>query len=82
MAATTKLLAALSLKGQAGKGQAGKGQAGGVHKDDAELGKQIAPAGEQLLFHDVLAAARCQLAGAGLIGERLTEPGHGAVQMM
>src|SRR5271168_3191598 len=77
VAATTKLLAALSLKGQAGKGQAG-----GVHKDDAELGKQIAPAGEQLLFHDVLAAARRPLAGAGLIGERLTEPGHGAVQMM
>src|SRR5271169_2930067 len=72
VAATTKLLAALSLKGQAG----------GVHKDDADLGKQIAPAGEQLLFHDVLAAARCQLAGAGLIGERLTEPGHGAVEMM
>src|SRR5271169_4326049 len=72
VAATTKLLAALSLKGQAA----------GVHKDDAELGKQIAPAGEQLLFHDVLAAARRPLAGAGLIGERLTEPGHGAVQMM
>src|SRR5712671_4467317 len=47
VAATTKLLAALSPKGQAGV----------VHKDDAELGKQIAPAGEQLLFHDVLAAA-------------------------
>src|SRR5882672_1174170 len=32
--------------------------------------------------HEVLAAARRQLAGSGLIGERLAEPSHGAVEMM
>src|SRR6476659_5357181 len=72
MAATTKLLAAPSLEGQAG----------GVHEDDAEFGEQIAPTGKQPLFHEVLAAARRQLAGSGLIGERLAEPSHGAVEMM
>src|SRR6202521_6015220 len=72
MAATTKLLAAPSLEGQAG----------GVHEDDAEFGEQVAPTGKQPLFHEVLAAARRQLAGSGLIGERLAEPSHGAVEMM
>jgi hypothetical protein len=43
---------------------------------------QVAAAGKQLLFHRVLAAARRQLAGSGLIGERLAEPSHGAVEMM
>src|ERR1700722_1186827 len=72
MAATTKRLAAPSLEGQAG----------GVHEDDAEFGEQVAPTGKQPLFHEVLAAARRQLAGSGLIGERLAEPSHGAVEMM
>jgi len=72
MAATTKLLAAPSLEGQAG----------GVHEDHAEFGEQVAPTGKQPLFHEVLAAARRQLAGSGLIGERLAEPSHGAVEMM
>jgi hypothetical protein len=58
------------------------GQAGGVHEDDAELGKQVAPAGEQLLLDDILAAARRQFAGPGLIADRLTQPRHGAVEMM
>src|ERR1700732_1378963 len=57
MAATTKLLAAPSLEGQAG----------GVHEDDAEFGEQVAPTAKQPLFHEVLAAARRQLAGSGLI---------------
>jgi hypothetical protein len=72
MAATTKLLAAPSLEGQAG----------GVREDDAEFGEQVAPTGKQPLFHEVLAAARRQLAGSGLIGERLAEPSHGAVEMV
>ena len=72
MAATTKRLAAPSLEGQAG----------GVHEDHAEFGEQVAPAGKQLLFHAVLAAARRQRAGCGLIGERFAEPSHGAVEMM
>ena len=72
MAATTKRLAAPSLEGQAG----------GVDEDDAEFGEQVAPTGKQPLFHEVLAAARRQLAGCGLIGERLAEPSHGAVEMM
>src|SRR5258706_438342 len=71
MAATTKLLAAPSLEGQAG----------GVHEDDAEFGEQVAPTGKQPLFHEVLAAARRQLAGCGLIGERLAEPSHWPVEM-
>src|SRR5215467_6534820 len=72
MAATTKLRAAPSLEGQAG----------GVHEDDAEFGEQVAPTGKQPLFHEVLAAAQRQLAGSGLIGERLAEPSHGTVEMM
>ncbi len=72
VARTAELRAALALEGQAG----------GVHEDDAELGKQVAPAGEQLLLHDILAAARRQLAGSGLIRQRLAEPRHGAVEMM
>src|SRR5947208_16692790 len=70
--AATKFLAAPSLEGQAG----------GVHEDDAEFGEQVAPTGKQPLFHEVLAAARRQLAGSGLIGERLAEPSHCAVEMM
>jgi hypothetical protein len=35
------------------------------------LGKQVAPAGEEFLFHEILAAARRQLAGSGLIRQRL-----------
>jgi hypothetical protein len=70
--APAKLGAALSLEGQAG----------GVHEDHAEFGEQVAPAGKQLLFHAVLAAARRQRAGCGLIGERFAEPSHGAVEMM
>ena len=54
----------------------------GVHEDHAEFGEQVAPAGKQLLFHAVLAAARRQRAGCGLIGERFAEPSHGAVEMM
>jgi hypothetical protein len=72
VAAPAKLGAALSLEGQAG----------GVHEDHAEFGEQVAPAGKQLLFHAVLAAARRQRAGCGLIGERFAEPSHGAVEMM
>src|ERR1700722_20276601 len=72
MAATTKRLAAPSLEGQAG----------GVHEDDAEFGEQVAPTGKQPLFHEVLAAARRQLAGSGLIGERLAAPSPGAGEMM
>src|SRR5258708_20586922 len=72
MAATTKLLAAASLEGQAG----------GVHEDDAEFGEQVAPTGKQPLFHEVLAAARRQLAGSGLIGDRLAEPSPRAGRMM
>src|ERR1700748_3490952 len=72
MAATTKLLAAPSLEGQAG----------GVHEDDAEFGEQVAPTGEPPLFHEVLAAGRRQLAGAGWTGARPAEPRHGAVEMM
>src|SRR6202047_4637991 len=60
MAATTKLLAAPSLEGQAG----------GVDEDDAEFGEQVAPTGKQPLFHEVLAAARRPLAGSGLIRAR------------
>src|ERR1700757_3852237 len=72
MAATTKLRAAPSLEGQAG----------GVHEDDAEFGEQVATTGKHPLSHEVLAAARRQLAGSGLIGERLAEPSHGAGEMM
>src|SRR5216684_349531 len=72
VAAPAELLAALSLEGQAG----------GIHEDDAELGKQVAPAGEQLFLHKILAAARRQLAGPGLIRQWLAEPRHGAVEVL
>ena len=47
-----------------------EGQAGGIHEHHAELGKQLAPAGEQRLFDEVFAAARHQSADLRLIGER------------
>ena len=72
VAAPAELLAALALEGQAG----------GIHEDDAELGKQVAPAGEQLFLHKILAAGRRQLAGSGLIRQRLAEPRHGAVEVL
>src|ERR1700732_2076155 len=65
-----------------GRKEVVEGQAGGVHEDDAEFGEQVAPTGKQPLFHGVLAAARLQPAGSGLIGGGLAEPSHGAVEMM
>ena len=72
MAVTAKRLAALPLEGQAG----------GIHEHHAELGKQLAPAGEQRLFDEVFAAARHQSAGLRLIGERLAEPGHAEMMQL
>src|ERR1700757_4607966 len=72
MAATTKLLAAPSLEGQAG----------GVHEDDAEFSEQVATTGKQPLFHEVLPHAGVALAAPGLAGGGRAEPSHGAVEMM
>ncbi len=38
-----------------------EGQAGGVHEDDAELGKQVAPAGEQLFLDEIPGLRRGRL---------------------
>jgi len=72
MAATTELLAAPSLEGQAG----------GVHEATLSSANRSRRRANSPSSTRSYAAARRQLAGSGLIGERLAEPSHGAVEMM
>ena len=67
-AALSQRLAARSLEIEAGR----------VHEHEVELAEQIAPAREQLLFDDVLQAARRKECGAVLLifAQLFAQPGH------
>ena len=73
-AALSQRLAARSLEIEAGR----------VHEHEVELAEQIAPAREQLLFDDVLQAARREERGAVLLifAQLLAQPGHRPIKVM
>ncbi len=58
-----------------------KRQAGRIHEHDGEIGKEIAPFFEQLLFDRILDAARRKRVRA-LFVDLLAEPSHGAIEVM
>ena len=59
-------------------------QAGRVHEHQIELREQIAPVGEQLLFDDILQAARREGRAAILFlrGQFLAQPRHRPIEVM
>ena len=73
-AALSQRLAARSLEIEAGR----------VHEHEVELAEQIAPAREQLLFDDVLQAARRKECGAVLLifAQLFAQPGHRPIKVM
>ena len=58
-----------------------EGEAGGVHEYGGEVDEEIAAAVEQLLFDQVLDAARRDRPARRLL-QFLAEPGHGAIEVM
>ena len=59
----------------------GEEHRGGVEEDERLLGEQGSPPGEELLFEQILDAAGVGLARR-LPGQRGSEPGHGAVEVV
>jgi hypothetical protein len=59
-------------------------EAGGVHEHQVKPAEQIAPMGEQLLFDQILCAARREWRHIILLlgGQCLTKPGHRPVQVV
>src|SRR5271166_756201 len=60
---------------------AGEHQGGGVEQHDREVGEQVTPAFEQRFLDQILGPSGCPC-GAALVGQRLTQPGHGAIELV
>ncbi len=61
-----------------------EGDRGGIEEHQLESAEEVPPVGEQPLFDPVLGTAGCErcLAHLLVLGQLLSEPGHGPVQVM
>jgi hypothetical protein len=61
--------------------RAGEHQRGGIEQHDREVGEQIAPTFEQRLLDQILVPPG-RPCGAALVGQRLSQPGHGTIELV